>query len=421
MADFLNLLGSALGTTPPSYMEGLLGQQATEDLQKRSIGTGIANALIGYMAMPKNQNLGLGRILAGAAQAGIGGAQGVYGQALEDYQTQAKVAEMQRKQREQQIAQNAIGDLLKNPTIANDPLAVAYIRSNPMEALKTYATPKERKTATVGNVVVDTSTGLPIYTGEKDLKAPPTRTIPQGRSEIVQELQPDGTWKTLGTKFLDAAKEPKALYSNTPIDTGKGYAYMPTADGLSQGMKPIDAATGKPITYELTGKTKAPTDQQLLSTGFLMRMQSAEDIMKSQVTDPRTKQLITLEQAAGSDFWNSPYMTSDLRKQYRQAQEDWVRAKLRKESGAVIGDNEMQDEINTYFPTWHDDATTIAQKAYARKVAGNAMGISAGNENVPMKAFRKTFTINKKAIPAQLGSDNNYYYSEGGKTYRVEE
>ena len=95
--DFLGLLGSALGTTPPSYMEGLLGQSAVDDLRKRSIGTGIANALLGYLAMPKNQNLGLGRILAGSAQAGIQGAQGVYNQALEDYQTKAKIDEMQRQ------------------------------------------------------------------------------------------------------------------------------------------------------------------------------------------------------------------------------------------------------------------------------------------------------------------------------------
>ena len=98
MADgLLDVLGSALGTTPPSYMEGLLGTQAVDDLRKRSIGTGIANALIGYLAMPKNQNLGLGRILAGAAQSGIQGAQGVYGQALEDYQTKAKIDEMNRQ------------------------------------------------------------------------------------------------------------------------------------------------------------------------------------------------------------------------------------------------------------------------------------------------------------------------------------
>lgn len=92
----LDLLGG-LGTTPPAYLEGLLGAQPTEDLRKRSIGTGIANALIGYLATPKNQNLGLGRILANTAQAGMQGAQGVYSSAVEDYQTNAKIEEMKRK------------------------------------------------------------------------------------------------------------------------------------------------------------------------------------------------------------------------------------------------------------------------------------------------------------------------------------
>jgi hypothetical protein len=94
----LDMLSGAIGTTPPAYLEGLLGAQATEDLRKRSIGSGLVNALVGYAAMPKNQNLGLGRILAGAAQAGMQGAQGVYSTALQDYQTQVKIAEMKRQQ-----------------------------------------------------------------------------------------------------------------------------------------------------------------------------------------------------------------------------------------------------------------------------------------------------------------------------------
>lgn len=92
----LDMLGG-LGTAPPSYMEGLLGAQATEDLRKRSIGSGLVNALIGYAAMPKNENLGLGRILAGAAQQGLAGARGVYDQAGQDAITQAKIEDMKRQ------------------------------------------------------------------------------------------------------------------------------------------------------------------------------------------------------------------------------------------------------------------------------------------------------------------------------------
>lgn len=92
----LDMLGG-FGTTPPSYLEGLLGAQATEDLRKRSIGSGIINALVGYAAAPKNQELGLGRILASAAQQGMQGARGVYDQAGQDLFMQQRIEDMKRQ------------------------------------------------------------------------------------------------------------------------------------------------------------------------------------------------------------------------------------------------------------------------------------------------------------------------------------
>lgn len=121
----LDMLGGAIGTTPPAYLEGLLGQQAVEDLRKRSIGSGIVNALVGYAAMPKNQNLGLGRILAGAAQAGMAGAQGVYDTALQDYQTKAKIDEMQR--------QKAIADREMRRQTEMEALAPQLIKTIPAQ------------------------------------------------------------------------------------------------------------------------------------------------------------------------------------------------------------------------------------------------------------------------------------------------
>jgi hypothetical protein len=64
---------------------------------------------------------------------------------------------------------------------------------------------------------------------------------------------------------------------------------------------------------------------------------------------------------------------------YRQAQEDWVRAKLRKESGAAIGVDEMAREITTYFPEpGETDPGILEQKRQARAVANRAMLQSAG-------------------------------------------
>jgi hypothetical protein len=97
---------SGFGTTPPEYMGGLLGQEAIDKLKGRAATTGIANAVLGYLAAPKNQNLGLGRIIGQSLQAGMTGAQGVYDTALQDWQTQQKITEMQRQQK-LQAAQDA--------------------------------------------------------------------------------------------------------------------------------------------------------------------------------------------------------------------------------------------------------------------------------------------------------------------------
>ena len=97
MAGLLDFLGN-MGATPPSYMEGLLGADQMEKLKGQATSTGLANMVLGYLAAPKNQNLGLGRILGGAVQAGMQGAQGVYSGAMSDYETQQKINEMKKQQ-----------------------------------------------------------------------------------------------------------------------------------------------------------------------------------------------------------------------------------------------------------------------------------------------------------------------------------
>jgi hypothetical protein len=84
-------------------------------------------------------------------------------------------------------------------------------------------------------------------------------------------------------------------------------------------------------------------------------------------------------------------VTSTEQQQYRQAQENWVRANLRKESGAVIGADEMRDEIRNYFPVPGELPESIAQKQLARQVTQNAMKTAAGTSYAPfnIKQFKK--------------------------------
>jgi hypothetical protein len=112
------------------------------------------------------------------------------------------------------------------------------------------------------------------------------------------------------------------------------------------------------------------------------------------IIDPKTGKPVTLEQAYGQPGKYQAIMraipsaglttgianvTEDVgRQQYRQAQENWVTANLRPESGAVIGVDEMEKEIQKYFPQTNDSPETIAQKARARRDTELAMTVRAG-------------------------------------------
>jgi hypothetical protein len=106
----LNIFGDA-----PQSLTGLLGEQATEDLRKKALTTGLINAAIGYIAQPKTGGYGsalpyLGRAL----MAGQQGAQGVYEGAITDWERQQKIAEFKRKQ-EMQKAQDAFRSRIGQP------------------------------------------------------------------------------------------------------------------------------------------------------------------------------------------------------------------------------------------------------------------------------------------------------------------
>lgn len=64
---------------------------------------------------------------------------------------------------------------------------------------------------------------------------------------------------------------------------------------------------------------------------------------------------------------------SEENQRYKQAASDWVRAKLRWESGAVISPDEMEKEFQTYFPVYGDSDEVIEQKARSRRQAEQIM------------------------------------------------
>lgn len=168
-----------------------------------------------------------------------------------------------------------------------------------------------------------------------------------------------------------------------------------TQDGLVvvRGGKAVPVTMdGKPV----MGKQNFTEDEQK-SAGFYMRMTEAEKGLSAQAKTKDGKPILdkngnplTLEQVAGRpeilgeaartalpDFLGAQALGNVLdsrqRQQYKQFQENWVRANLRAESGAAIGKDEMEKEIKTYFPQIGDSQEVIAQKAEARRVTAEAM------------------------------------------------
>jgi hypothetical protein len=149
---------------------------------------------------------------------------------------------------------------------------------------------------------------------------------------------------------------------------------------------------------------KKPTESERLSAGFAKRMEFSEQKIRELEND-YAEQMATKGSKASTPYptigmsvaGSIPFVgdfarskaASDEQALYRQAQENWVRANLRKESGAVIGADEMDREIQTYFPTAAElsNPRIIAQKSQARQVTMDAMRQNAG---VAYKPFDMT-------------------------------
>ena len=119
------------------------------------------------------------------------------------------------------------------------------------------------------------------------------------------------------------------------------------------------------------------TEGQLGAAGFATRMEAAEDIF-SKIPAAQIPRYGMSGQSSIMSYFRSPEG-----QMAKQAADDWIRSKLRKESGAVIGEEEMEAEYKTYFPMPGDSAQVVAQKAQARQRATDAMRRNAGSAYQP--------------------------------------
>lgn len=162
------------------------------------------------------------------------------------------------------------------------------------------------------------------------------------------------------------------------VETADGLMYVPKVPG-GQAI-PLTGPTGQP----LKGAGSAPTEGQSNAASYAQRMELAESIINRLPAGSQPGAVTRIAEAVpfvGGALART--MQPAATQQYDQAAQDWIRAKLRKESGAAIGVDEMRQEFATYFPQVGDTPEKIRQKAEARRVATLGMQKSAGKAYEP--------------------------------------
>jgi hypothetical protein len=195
---------------------------------------------------------------------------------------------------------------------------------------------------------------------------------------------------TNGDQFT-RTQDPNSVASNalgwSRFNFDKGQANKPTIQNIpGVGMLAVDPRTKTAMPITMGGKPviedKPLTESQGKAAGFAARMAAAEKIMQNEDLSKNQKPeylptaLRSLPFGIGEASGNQ--METAPRQQVRQAQEDWVRSALRLESGAVIGADEMAQEIRTFFPQLGDSDDVITQKADARKLKQSGIARQGG-------------------------------------------
>jgi hypothetical protein len=144
------------------------------------------------------------------------------------------------------------------------------------------------------------------------------------------------------------------------------------------------SVNGQPLS-SVTGP-KPATEGQTLAAGFARRMLDSMRILEGDGEEagvettgrPNGWQLAAGEMPLVGRRLQTAFMGSDS-EQYRAAAENWIRANLRRESGANIPESEMDGEYRTYFPLPGEGPEVIKQKANLRRIATENMKQSAGS------------------------------------------
>lgn len=146
---------------------------------------------------------------------------------------------------------------------------------------------------------------------------------------------------------------------------------------------------------------QTPSGEESNAAGFLLRMQDATKLLDTY--EGKGKPSVVTSSVSGVPFIGGVLergAQTPEQQQYKNAALAWIRAKLRKESGAAIGADEAAQEYQNYFPVINDTKEVIEQKRRLRQSAMDEMRISSGKAAVKVDEARpqQQSTIPQAAI-----------------------
>lgn len=393
MATIDDILGS------PDFLRNLIGEEQFARSKEQALNQGILQASLAALGGRGTA----GQVLAQAGTAGLQGYQGAFDKTLTDMLKATQIYEMVRKQKEQQQIKDVLASAAK-PQYQVTPAVVPEGQTLlDDQGMPTYgATPEQKKLV---GMTYDMKSVIPVLQG-------------LGRFDLIKDIgEAQKTLRQSGIMGDASAPSPFAPYLQATNPAVRQLASQ-LQTGFERGIideetayKRIEPLAKMEESYvaksEKAAEGKKPTEGEKNAAGFAQTMEFAEANL-NKITNQVAK-----EKLAGKDV-GEPYATartqflggvplagdylqtigsSKQQNLYRQAQENWVRAKLRKESGAAIGKDEMEKEIATFFPTAGESRNPeiVAQKAMARKVAIESMKKAAGSAYEPfdMRKFMK--------------------------------
>jgi len=257
------------------------------------------------------------------------------------------------------------------------------------------------------NVDPYNSTGQRVQVGGGQQQLPPNVHIdpnlpPLERAAALADIQAgmpegDAEYRIQQPQFL-RGKQPQGdqeSYGQPQPVTGPDGAVRMVQFGNRGGQREVPGYGPPPTARD----AKPPTEGERNAAGYFSRMDAAGrelDALTRSGYDPGNMR--DHYTAGQGPLLN--WVASEEGQRYRQQQEDWVRAKLRKESGAVIGDDEMEREIRTYFPQPGDKPEVLKAKAGSRSIAEAAMRKAGGRAIDPVpQAGNDDDLVNKYLRP----------------------